>query len=73
MSEYWSNIDIYFLVVLARTIKIRCELYLKVVRFVLIIQMNLLLEERQRVADEEMCNVLCQQFVNACNRAVHRA
>ncbi len=73
VSEYWSNIDIYFLVVLARTIKIRCELYLKVVRFVLIIQMNLLLEERQRVADEEMCNVLCQQFVNACNRAVHRA
>lgn len=38
--------------------------YLKVVRLVLIIQVKFLLEQREGISNEEVSNVLSQQFVN---------
>lgn len=39
--------------------------HLKVVRLIFIIQMNFLLKHRERIPDEEVCDVLRQQLVNS--------
>lgn len=39
--------------------------YLKVVRLIFIIQMNFLLKHRERISNEEVCNVLRQQLVDS--------
>lgn len=38
--------------------------YLKVVRFIFIIQVNFLLEDGEWISNKEVCNVLGQQLVN---------